>query len=45
MKVEINRTIDSTTVSLYSHRTGKFIDDIPADAIKDLVHLRGGSSV
>ena len=42
MKVEINQTIDPEMVTLYSHRTGEFIDEIPAEKVKDLQHLTGG---
>lgn len=42
MKVEINQTINPEMVTLYSHRTGEFIDEIPAEKVKELQHLRGG---
>lgn len=42
MKVEINQTIDPEMVTLYNHRTGEFIDEIPAEKAKDLQHLSGG---
>ena len=42
MKVEINQTIDPEMVTLYSHRTGEFIDEIPAEKVKDMQHLSGG---
>ena len=42
MKVEINQTINPEMVTLYSHRTGEFIDEIPAKKIKDLQPLSGG---
>ena len=38
MKVEINQTINPEI----SHRTGEFIDEIPAEKVKDLQHLSGG---
>lgn len=44
MKVEINQTIDPEIATLYSHRTGEFIDEIPAEKVKDLQHLSGGIS-
>lgn len=44
MKVEINQTIDPEMVTLYSHRTGEFIDEIPAGKVKELQHLSGGIS-
>lgn len=34
MKVEINQTINPEMVTLYSHRTGEFIDEIPAEKVK-----------
>lgn len=30
-------------VTLYSHRTGEFIDEIPAGKVKELQHLSGGA--
>lgn len=42
MKVEINQMINPEMVTLYSHRTGEFIDEIPAEKVKDLQHLSGG---
>lgn len=42
MKVEINQTINPEMVTLYSHRTGEFIDEIPAGKVKELQHLSGG---
>ena len=38
MNVEINQTINPEI----SHRTGEFIDEIPAEKVKDLQHLSGG---
>ena len=34
--------INPEMVTLYSHRTGEFIDEIPAEKVKDLQHLSGG---
>ena len=42
MKVEINQTINPEMVTLYSRRTGEFIDEIPAGKVKELQHLSGG---
>lgn len=42
MKVHINQTIDPSVVTLYSHRTGKLIDEIPSERVKDLDHISGG---
>lgn len=42
MKVHINQTIDQRVVTLYSHRTGKLIDEIPSESVKNLDHISGG---
>lgn len=42
MKVEISQTINPEMVTLYSYRTGEFIDEIPAEKVKGLQHLSGG---
>lgn len=44
MKVEINQTINPEMVTLYSHRTGEFIDEIPAEKVKDLDNTHTGDS-
>lgn len=40
--MHINQTIDPSVVTLYSHRTGKLIDEIPSERVKDLDHISGG---
>ena len=42
MKVYVNRTIDSETVSLFSAKTGKFIDKIPSVELIGLKAISGG---
>lgn len=42
MKVEINQTIDPKKVTVYSHRTGKYIDTIPTEWVMFMKHLGGG---
>ena len=42
MKVEINQTIDPKKVTVYSHRTGKYIDTIPTEGGDVYEAFRGG---
>ncbi len=41
MKVEINQTIDPKKVTVYSHRTGKYIDTIPTEGVMFMKNLGG----